>query len=88
MEVPCLVNRAGIQPCRVGALPLQLAAMNMNMIHVHLLTIEAVVTKKKECIYQAAMLDPLCASQLTIDEIIRLCDDLIEAHTGWLPVYH
>ena len=88
VEVPCLVNRAGIQPCRVGALPLQLAAMNMNMIHVHLLTIEAAVTKKKECIYQAAMLDPLCASQLTIDEIIRLCDDLIEAHTGWLPVYH
>lgn len=88
VEVPCLVNRAGIQPCRVGALPLQLAAMNMNMIHVHLLTIEAAVTKKKECIYQAAMLDPLCASQLTIDEIVRLCDDLIEAHTGWLPAYH
>ena len=88
VEVPCLVNRAGIQPCYVGELPLQLAAMNMNMINVHLLTIEAAVTKKKEYIYQAAMLDPLCASQLTIDEIISLCDDLIEAHTGWLPEYH
>lgn len=88
VEVPCLVNRAGIQPCRVGALPLQLAAMNMNMINVHLLTIEAAVTLKKECIYQAAMLDPLCASSLTVDEIISLCDDLIEAHTGWLPKYN
>ena len=88
VEVPCLVNRAGIQPCYVGELLLQLAAMNMNMINVHLLTIEAAVTKKKEYIYQAAMLDPLCASQLTIDEIISLCDDLIEAHTGWLPEYH
>ncbi len=88
VEVPCLVNRAGIQPCRVGKLPLQLAAMNMNMINVHLLTIEAAVTLKKECIYQAAMLDPLCASQLTIDEIVNLCDDLIVAHEGWLPEYH
>lgn len=88
VEVPCLVNRAGIQPCYVGKLPYQLAGMNMNMINVHLLTIEAAVTKKKEAIYQAAMLDPLCASQLTIDEIISLVDDLIEAHEGWLPKYH
>ena len=88
VEVPCLVNRLGIQPTRIGKLPPQLAAMNMTNINVQLLTIEAAVTKKKDAIYQAAMLDPHTSSELSIDDIVALCDDLIEAHRGWLPEYH
>lgn len=88
IEVACLVNKNGIQPCAQKPLPLQLAAMNSAMIGVQLLTIEAAVTQKKETIYQAAMLDPHTSSELSIDEIIRLCDDLIEAHGSYLPKYH
>lgn len=88
VEVACLVNKNGIQPCAQKPLPLQLAAMNSAMIGVQLLTIEAAVTQKKETIYQAAMLDPHTSSELPIDEIIRLCDDLIEAHGSYLPKYH
>ncbi len=88
VEVACLVNKNGIQPCVQKPLPLQLAAMNSAMIGVQLLTIEAAVTQKKETIYQAAMLDPHTSSELSIDEIIRLCDDLIEAHGSYLPKYH
>lgn len=88
VEVPCLVNKLGVQPTFVGDLPLQCAAMNMTNINVQLLTIEAAVTKKKDAIYQAAMLDPHTASELSIDDIVSLCDDLIEAHKGWLPEYH
>lgn len=88
VEVPCLVGRAGIQPTHVGRLPEQLAAMNRTNINVQLLTIEAAVTKKKETIYQAAMMDPHTAAELSIDDIVSLCDDLIEAHKGWLPEYH
>ncbi len=87
VEVPCLVNRLGVQPTVVGDLPVQCAAMNMTNINVQLLTIEAAVTKKKDAIYQAAMLDPHTASELSIDDIVHLCDDLIEAHKGWLPEY-
>lgn len=87
VEVPCLVNRLGVQPTYVGALPVQLAAMNMTNINVQLLTIEAAVTKKKEHIYHAAMLDPHTSSELYIDDIVSLCDDLIVAHKGWLPEY-
>ena len=65
----CLVNKLGIQPTVVGKLPTQLAAMNMTNINPQLLTIEAFVTKKKEHIYQAAMLDPHTGSELSIDEI-------------------
>lgn len=88
VEVACLVNRYGVQPCVQGPLPVQLAAMNMTMINVHLLTIEAAVTRKKDYIYQAAMLDPHCSGELSIDDIVKLCDDLIEAHGDWLPKYN
>lgn len=88
VEVPCLVNRFGIQPTVVGKIPTQCAAMNMTNINVQLLTIEAAVTKKKEKIYQAAMLEPHTSSELSIDDIVSLCDDLIEAHGNWLPKYN
>ncbi len=87
VEVPCLVNKLGIQPTVIGDLPVQLAAMNTLNINPQLLTIEAAKTKKKEYIYQAAMLDPHTAAELSIDDIISMCDELIEAHRGWLPEY-
>lgn len=88
VEVPCLVNGYGINPCSVGALPVQCAALNMTNINVQLLTIEAAVTQKKEHIYQAAMLDPHTGSELDIDTIKKMVDDLIEAHGDFLPEYH
>lgn len=88
VEVPCLVNNTGVHPCYVGALPVQCAAMNMTNINVQLLTIEAARTRKLEHIYQAAMLDPHTASELDIDTIKKMVDDLIAAHGDYLPKYH
>ena len=88
VEVACLVNRAGIQPTRVGRLPEVLAAMNRTNINVQLLTIEAAVTRKREAIYHAATMDPHTSSELSIDDIVAMCDDLIEAHGDWLPKYN
>ena len=86
VEVPCLVDGAGVAPCYVGRLPVQLAAMNQTHVNVHLLTIEAAATKKREHIYHAAMLEPHTAAELSLDDIIRLVDDLIEAHGSWLHI--
>ena len=88
VEVPCLVNRQGILPTVVGDLPEICAAMNRTNINVQLLTIEAAMTLSKDKIYQAAMMDPHLQSELSIDDIVALCDDLIVAHEGWLPQYH
>ena len=88
VEVPCLVDKSGVTPTYVGNLPPQCAALNRTNINVQLLTIEAARTLKKEYIYQAAMMDPHCQSELSIDDIVSLCDDLIAAHEGWLPQYH
>ena len=88
VEVPCLIDASGIQPCHVGKLPVQCAAMNMTNINVQLLTIEAGMTRKKEHIYHAAMLDPHTGGELSIDQIYSMVDDLIEAHGDWLPKFN
>ena len=87
VEVPCLVNRQGILPTVVGDLPEICAAMNRTNVNVQLLTIEAAVTRRKEAVYQAAMLDPHTSSELSIDDIIAMCDELFEAHKDWMPEY-
>ena len=87
VEVPCLVDASGISPCHVGRLPVQLAAMNMTNINPQLLTIEAARTRKKETIYQAAMLDPHTAAELNIDDICAMVDELITAHGPYMDMY-
>ena len=87
VEVPCLVDRSGITPCHVGRLPVQLAAMNTSNINVQLLTIEAARTRSKDALYQAAMMDPHTASELSIDDIVSMCDEMLDAHKGWMPEY-
>ena len=87
VEVPCIVDKSGVTPTFVGDLPEQCAALNRTNINEQLLTIEAAKTLKKEYIYQAALMDPHMQSELSIDDIVALCDDMIEAHKGWLPEY-
>jgi alpha-galactosidase len=87
VEVPCLVDKNGVQPTRVGALPPQLAALMQTNINVQALTVEAALTGKRAHIYHAAMLDPHTAAELSLEQIWALVDDLIAAHGDWLPTY-
>ncbi len=88
VEVPCLVNGSGILPTRVGQLPTQCAALNMTNINCQLMTIEAARSHKKQDVYLAAMLDPHTGAELDIDSIVKMCDELIEAHGDFLPTFH
>ncbi len=87
VELPCLIDSCGIIPCYIGELPLQCAAINQTNINVQLLTIEAALTHKKEHVYHAALLDPHTAAELTIDNIIAMCDEMLEANADFLPEY-
>lgn len=87
VEVKCVVDRNGVTPCYVGDLPPQCAAVTRTNVNVHELTIEAALTGKREHIYHAALVDPHTSAELTIDEIVSLVDDLIEAHGKMLPKY-
>ena len=87
VEVPCLVDGMGIHPTYVGQLPPVLAAMNMTNINTQLLTIEAARTRKVEDIYKAVMLEPHTAAELSIDDMKKMTDELIEAHGEYMAMY-
>lgn len=87
VELPCLVDHNGVQGTVVGDMPVQCMAITMTNVNVHLMTQQASVTRKKEDVYRAAMLDPLTAVNLTMDEIVSMCDDLFEAHGDWMPKF-
>ncbi len=88
VELPCLVDRNGVQPVRVGPLPPHLAALIQTNVNVQSLTVEAALTGKRAHICHAAMLDPHTGAELDLEQIWNLVDDLIEAHGPWLPAYH
>ena len=88
VEVPCLVNATGIHPTYIGHLPPVLAAMNMTNINPQLLAIEAARTKKKEDILRAVMLDPHTAAELSIDDMAKMVDELVQAHGSYMEMYH
>ncbi len=87
VEVPCMVNATGIHPTYVGSLPPVLAAMNMTNLNVQLLTIEAARTRKKEDILRAVMMDPHTQAELSIDDMAKMVDELIEAHGPYMAMY-
>ena len=87
VELPVLVDKSGLQPTRIGALPPQLAALMQTNVNVQALTVEAALTRKREHIYHAAMLDPHTAAELDLDQIWALVDDLIAAHGDWMPAW-
>jgi alpha-galactosidase len=88
VELPCLVDKNGIQPTRIGTLPPHLAALMQTNINVQALTVEAALTGNREHIYHAAMLDPHTAAELDLEQIWSMVDELIAAHGEWLPAYH
>jgi alpha-galactosidase len=85
VEVPCLVDGAGLQPTRIGALPPQCAALNRTFLNVVELTVRAALEGRRDHVYHAAMLDPNAAASLDLDTIRTVCDELIEAHGDALP---
>lgn len=87
VEVPCLVNGTGIHPTYVGHLPPVLAAMNMTNINTQLLTIEAARTRKREDILRAVMMDPHTSAELSIDDMAKMVDEMIEAHGPYMAMY-
>lgn len=85
VEVPCLVDRVGVQPTSVGSLPPGPAALNRLYANVCELTVRAALEGSRTLVYQAALMDPATAAALTTDQVVAVCDELIEAHAEHLP---
>ena len=87
VEVACQIDKEGMRPQSLGDLPPHLAALMQTNINVQQLTVAAALSGKREHIYHAAMLDPHTAAELNLDQIWRMTDDLLAAHSDWLPTF-
>ncbi|WP_254546698.1 alpha-galactosidase [Halomarina pelagica] len=85
VEVPVLVDGAGLHPCSVGELPPQLAALDRQHTAVYDLAVQGALENDRRKVHQAVTLDPLTSARLTLEEIHEMVEDLIEANEEYLP---
>jgi alpha-galactosidase len=87
IEVPCEIDGSRISPLPAGRMPSQLVALNRTFLNVAELTVRAALEGSRQHVYQAAMMDPNTGATLRVDQIHDLCDELIEAHKQYLPMF-
>ena len=87
VEVPCLVDSSGIQPCAVDDYPPQLAGLNRTNINVQEMVVEAALTGEVEAVHQAVLLDPLSGAVGTMPQLRRMVDEMLESQAVWLPQF-
>ncbi len=87
VEVPCYVDKNGIQPIKVKNLPTHLAAINSRQITVQQLAVEATLETDPEKVFQAMAMDPLTSMKCTLDEIREMTIELMTAHKKYLPAF-
>jgi alpha-galactosidase len=87
VDGPVYVDRNGIHPLHIGKIPSQLAALNQLQINMQRMAVQAAVTRKKDCIYHAALIDPLASAVLSLPQIRQLTDDMLAAHKRYMPEF-
>lgn len=87
VEVSCLVDGAGVQPTRYGALPRQMAGLCASNLAMFDLGAQAALDRSKEAAIHALMLDPLTAAVCTPAQIRAMTLELFAAEQAYLPDY-
>jgi len=87
VEVPCLVDRNGVQPTVIGDLPPACAAVNRACVSVQELTVKAGLSGDRGLVYAAVAMDPLTAAVRTLRQIREMVDRMFEAEARWLPSF-
>jgi len=85
VEVPCLVDRAGLQPTHVGDLPVQCAALDRTFLNVVELTVCAALEGDRDRVLQAVTLDPNAAAVLSLAQMEALVDEMLAAEREMMP---
>jgi alpha-galactosidase len=87
VEVPCLVDGAGVHPCAIGDLPEQLAGINRTNVNVQALAVEGALTGDREMIVRAVQMDPLTAALLPLSRIREMVGEMFAAEAAYLPQF-
>ncbi len=84
VETPAIINRSGVHPVHVGALPPGLAALCNIQILLQNLAVEAAVTGDRRKAIQALLADPVVQDNTAAEEAFN---ELFEAHRDLLPQF-
>ena len=87
VEVPVYADRRGFNPVHVGALPLQCAALNNISVAVEEMAVEAALTGDPRLVYQAICYDPLTAAVLSLAEIKKMTQEMLNRNRAQLPQF-
>lgn len=84
LEMPCKINRSGIQPLPADPLPEVCFGLLAQVKSYELLTARAAVTGDRGILYQAMLANPLGPKA---DQIPVVMDDLLTTHQKHLPLF-
>ena len=80
-----MIDRNGLRPCYVGALPMELAAYCSPHVFVQSLTVDAALTGDRNLLYRAALLDRNASAMLSVGQIRQMVDELVIYHGDGMP---
>mgnify|MGYP003772649635 CR=1 FL=1 len=87
VEVPCMVDGHGVNPCHVGELPPQLAALNITNVNEQYMAVRGALEGDRQMVFWAIANDPLTQAVCSLDEIQAMVDEMFEAEKKWLPQF-
>jgi alpha-galactosidase len=85
VETPAVVNRAGMHPLPVAALPNAITELCRREAELAALVVEAAATGDRNLALQALLMDPMGND---IDRSRAILDDFLNSFREWLPQFH
>ncbi|MBN2003715.1 MAG: alpha-galactosidase [Anaerolineae bacterium] len=87
VEVPVYVDKGGLHPVHVGALPRQVAPLNQVVVATEEMAVEAALTGDPRLVFHAIASDPLTAAVLSLAEIKTMVQEMLGQNKEYLPQF-
>ena len=87
VEVPVYVDKGGVHPIHVGALPSQLVTLVHTSAMIEEMAIEAALTGNARLVMQAILHDPLTAAVLSLAEIRTMVAQMFHQNRDYLGYF-
>jgi alpha-galactosidase len=87
VEVPVYADHSGLNSIHVGPLPPQCAALVNISVACEEMAVEACLTGDPTLVFQAVAYSPLTASILSLAEIRRMVNQMLEQNRDYLPTF-
>jgi len=87
VEVPVFVDKDGLHPVHVGALPPQCAMLTNLSAQIEELAVDGAISGDPRKVYQAILNDPLTAAVLAPNEIRDMVNQMFAQNKDYLPQF-